>query len=34
MCIEQLPLRRQHTMIVGVAAMKLVKSPPLATPSL
>ena len=28
------PLRQQHTRIVGVAAMKLVKSPPLARASL
>jgi hypothetical protein len=34
MSIEQPPLRRQHTMIVGVAAAKLVKSPPLARASL
>ena len=30
----RLLLRRQHTRIVGVAAMKLVKSPPLARASL
>ena len=30
----RLLLRRQHTMIVGVAAAKLVKSPPLARASL
>jgi hypothetical protein len=38
MSMDQPPLRpllrRQHTMIVGVAAMRLVKSPPLARASL